>query len=469
MHCLELRHRMVTRLGCLGLCIAMCALLGAPPAARAQKKKKSILAVADIEDRSGRFEASDVRTAADILRGLIISSGIFLVVDKSRQEEKKKAVIRDLKRDSHAACYDDQCRIELGKALSADSLLACSLGALGKHCNLNCELVPLEREVAESGGVATFVCGTDGLLEAVHRVASQITGVSTRRPLAAPEPVTTRPADTGPAPGASSALFGNRPEDNNPGGAEPQPPPAVDSGQWLYELDGQTRATLEMSGCTFGKQDRLVANRLAKRGFTVAQFLSAYEQTRRLGGDPVDVEATAVFREIGVPISKFNDYKSYGGTPTEFVNARLIGGRGSKIAGWIVSGVGIGWLALGGLYIFIGDQQSSVEDDFGSSSSAGDVLETVGYVCVGIGGVLELIGIPLIISGTSKTKRWLPAGTLERVPARELRKFPYQEAGSSGWDYSDSGDADSDGPGLRFMVSPVPMPEGGGAGVIVVF
>lgn len=137
-------------------------------------QSRTVLGVLEISDLSGTLSEQEVEVATDFLRGLLVASKSFSVVDKSRQEETRKVVIKDLKRQSHNQCYDEKCRIELGRAMSADSLLVSKIGALGGTCTLTCELISLEKETVETSGLAQFVCGSDGLLDAMRTAVEQL-------------------------------------------------------------------------------------------------------------------------------------------------------------------------------------------------------------------------------------------------------------------------------------------------------
>ena len=158
--------------------LAMSALLltvSVPLSAQEHK----VLAIMPIEDQSRRHDKRSIRSATEILRGLLAQSARFAVVDSFRQEDVRRSVYKKLKRRSYEPCYDNKCRIELGQALSADSVLYCSIVSLSKTCTLKCELVPLEKEVAEDASLASFRCGSDGLEEALHSVSRQLTGEAT--------------------------------------------------------------------------------------------------------------------------------------------------------------------------------------------------------------------------------------------------------------------------------------------------
>ena len=411
--------------------------------------EKSVLAVIDIEDRSGKFKSADIATATDILRGLIVSTGIFAVVDKGRQENKRKGVVRDLKRDSYAPCYDAQCQVELGRALSADSLLSCAIGSLGNTCSLNCELVPLDKEVAEKGGVATFKCAPENLVSALESVSAQITGISVQTSTSAPVERVSPPVER-----TVIAVVRPQPEDQPTpvtGDLDPSAEPKEDDGPWFYELDDVDREELQRAGCTFDKEDRTVANRMERRGFSVDQYIRAYQELYRLQGDKVDVEAIAVFQVTGMPLTHFRAYKNYGGTITQYYNRRVMGGRGKKIAGWVVLGIGMGAAALGALVKGLGSATKSAYD------GGTNVVDIMGYTYLGIGGTLGLIGLPLVISGTRQTRKWLPSESLETEGVRQLRQLKL--------------DVSLDQPTSTptYLVHPFTVPQGGGLSLSVGF
>ncbi len=153
------------------LTLVLAQLLGLWPAYGAEKP---VLAVMEVEDRSGKFNQDQLDGATDILRAALAATHHFLVVDRGRQEEKRQALLARLKRESHDPCYDEQCKIELGRNLAADTLLTCRVTALGKTCAFSCEMVPLDRAVADAGGLDKFDCTEDGFSESLDSVVAQL-------------------------------------------------------------------------------------------------------------------------------------------------------------------------------------------------------------------------------------------------------------------------------------------------------
>ena len=144
-------------------------------------QETKILAVVDIEDNSTKLNAPDVEAATSYLRALLAESERFEVVDKGRLEEKRATVVAELKMESHSACVDDKCRLRLGKAVSADTMLSCAIGAMGSQCTLSCEMVDLEKETSETAASERFPCNEDALPLAVEKVAQRLRGEGAAR------------------------------------------------------------------------------------------------------------------------------------------------------------------------------------------------------------------------------------------------------------------------------------------------
>jgi hypothetical protein len=144
------------------------------PAAEIPPEERSILAVMDIEDTSGSVDKNWLDNAGEMLRGKLSATGYFVVIDKSRQQEKLKQIVRDQKKESYKACYDQQCQVPLGQALAADSILRTTISCLGDACMLSSELVDLEKEAAVSGGTADFNNSASELKTAIDSVVEQL-------------------------------------------------------------------------------------------------------------------------------------------------------------------------------------------------------------------------------------------------------------------------------------------------------
>ncbi len=140
----------------------------------AGQERPRVLAVLAIEDEQGKLKADDVAAAGDFLRATLARDSRYSVIDKGRQEEKRRAVLSEMKKESQELHFDEKYRVRLGRELAADSVLACSVAAIGKTCTMTCEQYTIETGVAEAGATAEFPCDADGLLSGVKQVAKDL-------------------------------------------------------------------------------------------------------------------------------------------------------------------------------------------------------------------------------------------------------------------------------------------------------
>jgi len=135
------------------------------------------VAVMPVEDNSELFSHGSLENTTEILRGKLSASGSYIIIDKSRQNEKLKQIVKKEKKESYKKCYDKSCQIPLGQALSSDSILRSSITCLGTKCTLSCELVDLAKEAVVEGGSADFQYvknNHSNLLEAIDKVVAQL-------------------------------------------------------------------------------------------------------------------------------------------------------------------------------------------------------------------------------------------------------------------------------------------------------
>jgi len=141
-------------------------------------ERKPKIAVMEIEDTSKRFDATLIENATEILRSKLTATDLFVVIDKSRQHEKLKALIKEQKKESYKECYDERCQIPLGQALAADTILRSSISCITDTCVLSVELVDLAKEATIRGGSAEFAYRPnepETLMPAIGEVVRQLT------------------------------------------------------------------------------------------------------------------------------------------------------------------------------------------------------------------------------------------------------------------------------------------------------
>ncbi|HOW51673.1 MAG TPA: DUF1566 domain-containing protein [bacterium] len=137
------------------------------------QERQTKLAVMEIEDKSGKLSKTILENAAEALRTELVASNKFIVISKDRQ---RKAMIKGQKQESWKECYDQACRIELGQALTADSILTGIVTLFGGKYTLTAELIDLAKEATVKTAKAEFDGTEVGLSEAIKDISAQITG-----------------------------------------------------------------------------------------------------------------------------------------------------------------------------------------------------------------------------------------------------------------------------------------------------
>lgn len=129
------------------------------------------LAVMEIVDTSGTMQKNVLSDATEYLRVAMTSTGKFILIPKERQE----SAIKKLKRESWQECNDRNCRIPLGQALSADTMLTTKISRIGSTFIIVSQLIDLESESAAIAERKKYDGSEDSLLEALDYIAAQLT------------------------------------------------------------------------------------------------------------------------------------------------------------------------------------------------------------------------------------------------------------------------------------------------------
>lgn len=136
----------------------------------AAEPKKFKIAVMDVEDLSGTLDPNLLKSATEYLRSKLVATGLYVVIDKTRQQEKLKGIIKDSKKESYQECFDKNCQIPLGQALAADNILRSSITFFGGMYSIATELVDLAKEATVAGLVADFDGSPKGMRDAINKL-----------------------------------------------------------------------------------------------------------------------------------------------------------------------------------------------------------------------------------------------------------------------------------------------------------
>jgi hypothetical protein len=195
-------------------------------------------------------------------------------------------------------------------------------------------------------------------------------------------------------------------------------------------------AVLRDAGCKFDATDQETANRLARRGFSVADFIEGYRALQLVGyGQRRLLDELVVYRYLNLPLTEYAYYRSgwgeYPGSLTDFYNWR-IGGTGLKVGGWVLFALGAA-NALGGLMFYANDED--LADSYPPYSVGADpsYWRDAGTVVMVIGGIMAGAGLPMGITGSVKQSKWVPTGVLETGSKAQMQRYRLEvDADSSG-------------------------------------
>lgn len=143
--------------------------ISAPPSGHADW----VVAVMNVESKATSLDDQLLVNVGSQLRITIATNGIR-TIDRGAIEGQ----IKEMKGKSYEACYDDQCQIELGKALAATHILRSQVTRFGSVCVLNGELIDLRAEVTIGAASAKGNCTDEGFLTMIDRVAQDLVGRS---------------------------------------------------------------------------------------------------------------------------------------------------------------------------------------------------------------------------------------------------------------------------------------------------
>lgn len=170
--------------------VALTATLAAPAA---WAEDAAVVAVFDIQDKTGRFSAAQMEQLTTYFSTQLGEGQRFKVVPRAQIKQALTAQ----KKESYASCFDEQCQIEIGKELAAQKSLQTEIIAVGTQCAIAATLYDLTQAASERSATSKSVCDPDAIVVALEQVARDLRGdrsaaptVAEPRPPAATAPLT---------------------------------------------------------------------------------------------------------------------------------------------------------------------------------------------------------------------------------------------------------------------------------------
>jgi hypothetical protein len=131
----------------------------------------TVVAVFDVEDASGRFDAKTTDQLTHYLSVRLAEVMAFRIVPRN----DLRAQLQEEKSEAFAPCFDEKCQIELGKAVSAQKSFATQLLQIGKTCVITSTIYDLRSETTDRSVSAKTDCSDDSLVGAIDQIVGQLT------------------------------------------------------------------------------------------------------------------------------------------------------------------------------------------------------------------------------------------------------------------------------------------------------
>jgi hypothetical protein len=147
-----------------------------------------IVAVFDLEDRGSGLAQGVLDNLTDYLSVLLAESG-YQVIPRDKIRER----IEGEQAETFKECYDQSCRIEMGRELAAQKILAARILKIADTCQLTATLYDLRRSATEKAASSEATCDEKSLLGALKTIASKLALKTPeepeKKPVSAPVPV----------------------------------------------------------------------------------------------------------------------------------------------------------------------------------------------------------------------------------------------------------------------------------------
>ena len=153
----------------IGLCILLCLTCLAGPAGA--DEEAVIVAVFDMENKGSGLDAKVLVNLTDYLAVLLTEAGYQVI-----PRDQLRARLKQQKKESHKACHDQSCQVEMGRELAAQKSLSTQIFKIGKQCRLTATFYDLKRAATDKAVKVKSDCTEESLGEALEVLALKLTG-----------------------------------------------------------------------------------------------------------------------------------------------------------------------------------------------------------------------------------------------------------------------------------------------------
>lgn len=133
----------------------------------AQTSRKTSVAILELEPKG--VPEVEVSALSDRLRGELIASGAFDVMERGKMHE----ILREQGFQQSGACNTDACAVEVGQLIGVEKMIAGSLGRVGKTYSINLRLINVKTGRIERSIMRDYTGEIDKLLTTEMKAVAQ--------------------------------------------------------------------------------------------------------------------------------------------------------------------------------------------------------------------------------------------------------------------------------------------------------
>ncbi len=153
----------------ISLCLLLCLTCLAGPAGA--EDEAVIVAVFDMEDKGSGLDAKVLVNLTDYLAVLLTEAGYQII-----PRDQIRARLKQQQTESHKACHDQSCQVEMGRELAAQKSLSTQIFKIGKKCQLTATFFDLRKAAADKAVRVKADCTEESLGEALEPLVAKLTG-----------------------------------------------------------------------------------------------------------------------------------------------------------------------------------------------------------------------------------------------------------------------------------------------------
>jgi len=134
------------------------------------------IAILNLEGRGG-ISADEAATLTDRLRGHLVNTGAFVVVDR----DKTEAALQEIG-FQQSGCVSTLCAVQVGKMLTVQKMVTGSIGKIGKTYTVDVSVIDVESSRIERSLLKNYQGEVDGLLETLKAIAGELARAAKPQP-----------------------------------------------------------------------------------------------------------------------------------------------------------------------------------------------------------------------------------------------------------------------------------------------